>query len=439
MGIGFRGKCGHLKVVALLLILVANACQPSSGKIEMPDIELAVVDSAVPGVSAAEVPESLAKPQEPALDPFVERAREMAGAMSDRELAGQLIMTGVDGAGHLPGTSRRLLADLLPGAVLLFGYNIPANPQDLGQLGEDLRQLVPSGGLMPFIAVDHEGGSVFRFKSGLTTLPSAITMAAGGIAAASLAGRISGTELAALGISMNLAPVFEALDGHNDTFLDTRAWSADTETAASLAAAFASSCQAAGVAAVAKHFPGNAAMDPHYGLPVLDVDLEELESRYLMAFTKAVAVDTSAVMLSHVLVPVIDQDLPVTLSAAAIGLLRNTLGFNGIIMSDDMAMSAISGSRSPEAAAVLALDAGVDMIMVSSTRQAIQVRDAILGALEGGQLNRQALVGSASRIMAQKLRFALHRNEPDEREARLAGLAALVQDNRKAFSSILDG
>ena len=158
-----------------------------------------------------------------------------------------------------------------------------------------------------------------------------------------------------------------------------------------------------------------------------------------MAFTKAVAVDTSAVMLSHVLVPVIDQDLPVTLSAAAIGLLRNTLGFNGIIMSDDMAMSAISGSRSPEAAAVLALDAGVDMIMVSSTRQAIQVRDAILGALEGGQLNRQALVGSASRIMAQKLRFALHRNEPDEREARLAGLAALVQDNRKAFSSILDG
>jgi beta-N-acetylhexosaminidase len=88
-------------------------------------------------------------------------------------------------------------------------------------------------------------------------------MAEGGIEAASLAGRIAGTELASLGISMNLAPVFEALDSHNAGFLGSRAWSSDAGTAAALAAAFASSCQAAGVAAVAKHFPGNAAVDPH--------------------------------------------------------------------------------------------------------------------------------------------------------------------------------
>ncbi|OHD80459.1 MAG: hypothetical protein A3J97_08645 [Spirochaetes bacterium RIFOXYC1_FULL_54_7] len=236
---------------------------------------------------------------------------------------------------------------------------------------------------------------------------------------------------------MNLAPVFEALDGHNNAFLGTRAWSDDTGTAAALAAAFAGSCQAAGVAAVAKHFPGNAALDPHYGLPVLDIGLEELESRYLQAFAAAVEADIAAVMLSHVLVPVIDPDLPVTLSLPAIGLLRDRLGFKGIIMSDDLAMKAISGDMTPGAAALLALHAGVDLVMVSGTRQAIQVRDAIVGALETGQLKRATLTGSAARIMAWKLRLALDRDEPDEREARRANLATLVRTNRIALESIL--
>jgi beta-N-acetylhexosaminidase len=361
----------------------------------------------------------------------------MAASLSDRQLAGQLIMTGVDGVGRLAGPSRQLLAELLPGAVLLFGYNIPANPQDLAGLEEELRQLVPDRGLMPFIAVDHEGGSVFRFKSGLTSLPSARVMAAGGLDAARLAGWISGSELASIGISMNLAPVFEALDARNASFLETRAWSDDAAKAAALAAAFADACQAGGVAAVAKHFPGNASVDPHHGLPVLDISREELDTRYLPPFAVAVQADTAAIMLSHVLVPVLDRHLPVTLSPAAIGLLRDGLGFQGIIMSDDLAMEAISMDRSPEAAALLALQAGVDLIMVSGARQAIRVRDAILGALQEGRLDKDLLTAAAARIMAQKLRFALHRNEPDEREARRSGLQALVQGNRRALEALL--
>lgn len=388
-------------------------------------------------VSSVPAPATPGSGESADLDPFSTRARSMAMALSNRELAGQLIMTGVDGAGKIPEPSRQLIADLLPGAILLFGYNIPADPLELGFLDEDLHRLVPSGGLMPFIAVDHEGGSVFRFKSGLTRLPAAKVMAKGGLEAARLAGRISGTELASLGISMNLAPVFEALDGHNDAFLGSRAWSDNANTAAALAAAFVSSCQAAGVAAVAKHFPGNASLDPHYGFPVLDISYDELESIYLRTFAAALAADTAAIMLSHVLVPVIDPDLPVTLSTAGIGLLRERLGFTGIIMTDDLAMEAISGNRTPGAAALMALQAGVDMVMVSGTRQAIQVRDAIVGALETGQLDRSALVGSAARIMTWKLRLALDRDEPDEREARRTSLALLVRDNRAALESIL--
>ncbi|MGD9940769.1 MAG: glycoside hydrolase family 3 N-terminal domain-containing protein [Clostridia bacterium] len=416
-------------MVIISLALVSTACQPGISRVtelrmEQPDS--VVSGPASPGTETPGVP-----------DPFMTRATSIALAMSDRELAGQLIMTGVDGTGRIPESSRQLIADLLPGAVLLFGYNIPADPLELGLLDEDLRQLWPPGGLKPFIAVDHEGGSVFRFKSGLTRLPAAETMAGGGLEAARLAGRIAGTELASLGISMNLAPVFEALDSHNAAFLGSRAWSRDTGTAAALAAAFATSCQAAGVAAVAKHFPGNAALDPHQGLPVLDIGLDELESRYLQAFAAAVAADTAAVMLSHVMVPVVDPDLPFTLSAAGIGLLREKLGFTGVIMSDDLAMAAIAGDRTPSAAALMALDAGVDMVMVSGTRQAMQVRDSIVGAIGTGQLDRATLVESASRILSWKLRLALDRDEPDEREARRTGLASLVRDNRVALESLL--
>ncbi|MFH2115996.1 MAG: glycoside hydrolase family 3 N-terminal domain-containing protein, partial [Spirochaetota bacterium] len=291
-------------IAIISLVLVSTACQPSNEQVSTPDAALvAAVDP------IGEVPGSKVLPVQSVLDPFMEKAMDMAGTLTDRELAGQLIMTGVDGTGRIPGSSRQLIADLLPGAVLLFGYNIPVDPLELSLLGDDLRSLVPPGGLMPFIAVDHEGGSVFRFKSGLTRLPAARDMAIGGLEAAGLAGRISGTELATLGISMNLAPVFEALDAHNDVFLDSRAWSADSVTAAALAAAFADSCQASGVATVAKHFPGNAALDPHYGLPVLDISYEELESRYLRTFAAAVAAGTAAVMLSHVLVPVVDPEL----------------------------------------------------------------------------------------------------------------------------------
>jgi beta-N-acetylhexosaminidase len=416
-------------IVIISLTLVSTACQPGIARVSGQGLEQP--GSGLTGLAGtgAEAP--------PVTDPFMAKARNMAMGLSDRELAGQLIMTGVDGAGRIPESSRQLLADLLPGAVLLFGYNIPADPLELGILEEDLRRLVPPGSLVPFIAVDHEGGSVFRFKTGLTRLPAAETMARGGLEAARMAGRIAGTELASLGISMNLAPVFEALDSHNAAFLGGRAWSSDAGTAAALAAAFASACQAAGVAAVAKHFPGNAALDPHQGLPVLDIGFDELESRYLKTFTAAVAADTAAVMLSHVIVPVVDPDLPFTLSGAGISLLRGRLGFSGIIMSDDLAMAAIAGDRTPGAAALMALDAGVDMVMVSSARQAMEVRDSIVGAIETGLLKRASLVESASRIMSWKLRLALDRDEPDEREARRNRLASLVRDNQVVLESIL--
>ena len=118
MAISIRTPTRHLKSVSLLLLVVASSCQPSSGKIGVPESELATVEVPVAGTAAAPIRGTLASSQGSPLAPFMDRAREMAGALSDRELAGQLIMTGVDGTGRMTGPSRQLVADLLPGAIL---------------------------------------------------------------------------------------------------------------------------------------------------------------------------------------------------------------------------------------------------------------------------------------------------------------------------------
>jgi|GEM_PF-2880424 len=277
------------------------------------------------------------------------RARIVAAAMSDEELVGQAMIIGVDGVGELSNGSRAILSLVRPGAVILFGFNVAEDPRSVASLAADIRSaagvpaLADGAALPPFVAIDHEGGAVFRFKGGLTRLPPARTMGRAGAAAAAAAGAAAGSELRAVGVTMNAAPVVEALTQANRAFLADRAWSDDPATSGRLAAAFIEACQSSGAAAVAKHFPGNAAADPHRGLPVLDVSRAALEGAFLAPFRRAVDAGVSAIMLSHALVPAIDPGLPVSLSPLAIALLKDELGFRGIVLTDDLQMAALSG------------------------------------------------------------------------------------------------
>ncbi len=381
---------------------------------------------------------------------YERQARLIVSAMTDGELAGQVLMTGADGVERLSAPSRTLLLALKPGAILLFGYNLSSNPKSVAALAADIRAAAaiptgssPSSGvsLPPFIAIDHEGGGVYRFKGGLTRLPAAQKMGSGVSAMAqavsAAAGKTAGTELRALGITMNLAPVVEALTTVNVAFLGDRAWSEEPAKAATLAALFIESCQEGGVAAAAKHFPGNAAADPHRGLPVLRVTRAELEGDYLPSFGKAIRSGVAAVMLSHAIVPAIDPGLPSSLSARAIGLLKGELGFRGIVMTDDLVMAALSGLGGPGEVAVKALTAGADMLMVSGGRAAGEVREALLAALADGSLGRDRLRDAAARIVAQKLRYGLDSETDDERGARLGMLESIVARNGAALSEAL--
>jgi len=365
----------------------------------------------------------------------------LAAAMSDEELVGQALIIGVEGVEKLSNGSRSVIELIQPGAIILFGFNVAQDPRQVAVLAYDIRTAagkIGAAALPPFIAIDHEGGSVYRFKGGMTRLPAARSMGRAGSAAARMAGAAAGSELRAIGVTMNAAPVVEALTDGNRAFLQDRVWSDNPGASGRLATSFIEACQSSGVAAVAKHFPGNAESDPHRGLPVLTTTQATLEDVYYAPFRVAIQSGVSTVMLSHVLVPAIDPDLPVSVSPLAIAVLKEQLGFRGIVMTDDLQMAALTGIGGPEAAAVAALSAGADLLMVSGGRTALAVRTALLGALADGRVTRARLQDAAARVLAQKLRYGLDDETPADRDLRLAGFEDTVARNRIALAGALN-
>lgn len=382
-----KGKAAAVRPAAALVLTLA-----------------ALIVSCVPGdTPTPSVPE-------PPPDPwagYVERARDLAAGLSLEAACGQLVMTGISGRGVLDQSSRLLLSELSAGAVVLFGFNIPTEARDLKPVLDQVREAARTAGagIPLFIAVDHEGGDVFRFREGVSRLPSARALGDAGPEAVSRAGAVAGRELKALGINLNLAPVAEAWDARNGGFLGTRAFSADPERAGALAAAFLSAQQAEGTAAAAKHYPGNGAEDPHKTVPVVRVSLQEILEFYELPFRRVVEAGTAMVMLSHAVFPALDPDAPASLSPAVIGRLKGELGFRGVVLTDDLAMKALT--KEGGAAAVSAVRAGADMVMASGGRVAREAYRALLEAVRNGGLPEERIRDAAARILAQKIRFGL--------------------------------
>ncbi|MFZ2634724.1 MAG: glycoside hydrolase family 3 N-terminal domain-containing protein [Rectinemataceae bacterium] len=349
-------------------------------------------------------------------------ADSMAARMDLEALAGQVIMTGIGATDYRADASKLLsayvaesLTDLKPGAVLLFGYNVPTEAYRLSELSSLLAETAGKGAsaLSPLVAIDHEGGSVFRFKGGVTPLPAPASLGSGSIERIHLYGEASGTELRALGVTLVLAPVVELSTGKNEGFLGSRSYGTEAARVDAAALAFIRGLQSRGVAATAKHFPGNGAVDPHRGLPVLDLDENEYRKEILPRFASAIRGGAAAVMLSHAILPAIDPERNATLSPILIrDELKRRTGFDGVVITDDLYMAALSAGAgenagSPASAAVAALAAGADMLMLSALGEAPKVRDAIAAAVRSGRLDSGRLRNAAARVIALKIRFGL--------------------------------
>jgi beta-N-acetylhexosaminidase len=287
-------------------------------------------------------------------------------------------------------------------SVGLFGRNI-ASPEQLAALTAQLRAERDD----VLVAIDEEGGDVTRLevRSG-SSFPG--NHALGAVDDVELTRSVAaelGRRLAACGVNLNWAPSADVNSNPANPVIGVRSFGADTGLVSRHTAAYVTGLQSAGVAACTKHFPGHGdtAVDSHHDMPRIDVGLDVLHERELAPFRAAIEAGTRAVMSAHILVPALDPDRPATLSRRILtGLLREELGYEGLIVTDGMEMQAISATYGIERGSVLAIAAGADAICVggglADDDTVLRLRDALVAAVHAGDLPEGRLADAAARV-----------------------------------------
>jgi len=257
-----------------------------------------------------------------------------------------------------------------------------------------------------WIGVDQEGGRVARLPAPVMKLPAARNLGRASAEVLRETGVCLGRQLAGLGINLNFAPVFDVDSNPQNPVIGDRSFSSDPSQVAEFACAFALGLQAAGVAACAKHFPGHGDthQDSHQRLPVVDRSVLELMSLEVPPFAAASTAGVAAMMTAHVLYPAWDPMNPATLSAPILtGLLRETLGFEGVLFSDDLEMGALMKSHSIQEASVAAVAAGCDALLIChSEERQLLAAEALSHEYERSHAFRTRVQQAAGR--GQKLR-----------------------------------
>ncbi|WP_051549330.1 glycoside hydrolase family 3 N-terminal domain-containing protein [Nocardioides sp. URHA0032] len=319
--------------------------------------------------------------------------------MSLDRLGLQVLLPGFPGT-TLPADWADLFGEGLGGACL-FGSNTADGPAAVADLTAAIRAIAPDA----VVAVDEEGGDVTRLHAttGSPVLGPAALGAADDLALTRATGHAIGTELAAAGIDLDLGPVADVNTDPANPVIGTRSFGADPAHAAAHVVAWVEGLQAAGVAACAKHFPGHGdtAQDSHLELPTVDVPLAVLEARELVPFAAAVRCGIASVMTSHIVVPAVDPVLPATLSAPVLGLLRERMRYDGVIVSDALDMAGACAGRGIPEAAVLSLLAGADLLCIGADKDTGLVREiqaAIAAAVRTGRLPEARLRDAVDRI-----------------------------------------
>jgi beta-N-acetylhexosaminidase len=322
------------------------------------------------------------------------------------QLAGQRLMAGFEGK-HLDRLLQGLIADLQLGGLILFKRNVES-PRQLAGLCRAVQRYARDCGLPPlFIAIDQEGGQVARLGPPFTQFPG--NPAIRNTADAERFARITAIELAWVGINMNLAPVLDAAPEGIDSIMARRAFGSNPRQVARLGQAVIAGMQAGGIMAVAKHFPGigRTRLDSHLDLPRLDADLRSLEAYDLIPFQAAIGETVAGIMLSHILYPRLDSQWPASLSPAiAHDLLRQRMGFAGLVLTDDLEMGAIARHFGFGAAIRQVIRARVDVALICRSAEKLRRAHAIMARKIGeSEKRRAAAEAAAARILAMKAQY----------------------------------
>jgi beta-N-acetylhexosaminidase len=330
--------------------------------------------------------------------------------MSPRALRRQIgrLLIGSFSGTTVPPELRSLAREFDLGGVTLFARNVEA-PEQVAELAFDLKAL---GAELPcWVSIDQEGGRVARLRRPFTEWPPMATL--GRAENQELADRFAralAVELSAVGVSLDFAPVLDVHTNPANPVIGDRALSDRADVVAQLGVRIVRALQDAGVAACGKHFPGHGdtSTDSHHELPLVEHPPERLREIEFQPFRAAIDAGVATIMTAHVLVPALDEERPATLSRAVVhDILREELRFGGLILSDDLEMRAIADRYTAGEAAVGAIAAGCDALLLCSgdvDRQAL-VLETLIHAAEGERLAFTRLDEALQRMHRVKTRF----------------------------------
>lgn len=344
----------------------------------------------------------------------------MASKKDVKSLVGQLFLIGFNGY-SVPNDFKKLIQDYNLGGTIYFKRNVQS-PAQLAELSNEIQFSCRGKDTPPLlISIDHEGGKVNRLVKPFTKFPGNDYLGELGSPKVGFEfGAILGKELKAVGINVNYAPVVDVNTNEDNPVMKNRMFSADPEVCGRLGSAVCRGIQKMGVMAVAKHFPGHGdtTEDSHFALPRVDKTLQQLDEMELIPFKRVIRSRVEGIMTAHILNPNLDKDYPATLSVKTIeDLLRKELRFSRLVITDDMEMKAISDHYGPEEAAILAVQAGCDILIYRGDAGIhVGAMEAVIKAVESKAIPLALVEKAVARIAAAKAIYANIKNPVDVTE-----------------------
>lgn len=385
--------------------------------------------------------------EEPTLEEKIqEKINKILNELTIEEKIGQMFIVGFPGT-TVPNSLKDAVKNNKFGNFIYFGENV-ADDSKVPLMSDTLQDLVMDEvGIPALITMDHEGGMVVRFAENATHYPGNMGLVAtGNPNNAYEVGKKSGQELRHFGVNTNLAPVLDVNNNPQNPVIGVRSFSDLPEVVSKYGLKLIEGYRESKVLTTAKHFPGHGdtTVDSHYGLPLIPHSKDRLYEIELAPFIDAIEAGVDSIMSAHIIFSAFDDELPATLSHKVLTeLLRDELGFDGIIMTDEMRMQAIRSNFEVGEAAIMAIEAGADMLLYAeSTSTSLEAYAGVLKAVKDGDISEERINESVRRILEKKYKYELfddYKSRLDLDEDQLAANKQFSKDIVRSSITLANG
>lgn len=384
-----------------------NPSEPSSGNSASPT---GALSSSPVSTASSEAPSQTASPSPSPTNIEEEEIRAIISGMTLEQKIGQIILVGIAGT-SIDKATKTMIDEQHVGGFIFYKNNFTDLNGSI-RLVNDLKSANNGNPIPLFLSVDQEGGKVSRLPKDFAAIAdSAKVGRTNDVSLAEQMGTLLARELQVMGLNVNFAPVLDINSNPNNPIIGNRSFGNNAELVTKMGLSEMKGLREGGTIAVVKHFPGHGdtTTDSHLDLPVVNKTTDQLEKLEWIPFKASIKEKADAVMIAHILFPLIDSDAPASFSKVIIGQqLRGMLGYDGVVITDDMTMGAIAKNYGIEEASVRSIEAGSDIILIAhgyNTQK--KVYDKLLQSVKSGLIKGSRIDESVYRILSLKRKYEL--------------------------------